>query len=107
MRRTLGFSDDVHAKTIRFTIATWLYEIDWVPERQISEMLGHTDQSGSTRTSRKYAQYRPEKMGKVVKGLEVIWLQVSRRARAYSAGHLLVTRVGVKGKTCKVAHKIQ
>ncbi|MDP3676587.1 MAG: integrase [Novosphingobium sp.] len=90
MRKALGLSDDVHAKTIRYTIATWLYEMDWVPERQISEMLGHVNQSELARTSRIYAQYRPDKMGKVVKGLEVIWLRTSRRVREIDAGQLLV-----------------
>ena len=89
MRRTLDLSDDVHPKTIRYTIATWLYEMDWVPERQISEMLGHLSQNDLAKTSRIYAQYRPERMGKVVKGLELIWLRISRQARAYSALHLL------------------
>ncbi|GAC1613129.1 MAG: hypothetical protein NVS3B27_11160 [Novosphingobium sp.] len=91
MRKVLGLSPDVHAKTIRYTIATWLHETDWVPERQISDLLGHTSQGGLARTSRIYAQCRPQNMGKVVKALEGIWLNISRRARVFNAGHSLDT----------------
>ena len=89
MRRALGLPDDVHAKTIRHTIATMLYEMEWVPERQISEMLGHG--SDLHATSKIYAKYRPEKMGKVVKALSIIWLQVSQEARKIAAVHKLTT----------------
>jgi integrase len=41
MRRTLGLSPDVHPKTIRHTIATLLYSDETVPEREVSELLGH------------------------------------------------------------------
>lgn len=102
MRRTLGLSDDVFPKTIRHTVATWLYEMEWVPERQISEMLGHADDTGLSRTSRIYAKYRPDRMGKVVKGLTIIWLRVSRAARVYASDHTLTT-VGQGGqlKVCR------
>lgn len=77
MREVLGLSADVQPKTIRYTIATWLYEMEWIPERQISEMLGHIDDTGGlARTSRVYAQYRPERMGQVTKGLSLIWLRI-------------------------------
>jgi integrase len=91
MRRVLGLTDDVKPKTIRYTIATWLYEMEWVPERQISEMLGHVEEGGQrlARTSRIYAKYRPEKMGLVVKALTIIWRRLSLQARKYSADHLL------------------
>jgi len=106
MRRTLGLSDDVFPKTIRHTIATWLYEMEWVPERQISEMLGHADETGLSRTSRIYAKYRPDRMGKVVKGLTIIWMRVSRAARAYASDHILTT-IGQGGelKVCKIGEK--
>lgn len=47
--------------------------MDWIPERQISEMLGHTSEDGRglARTSLIYAKYRPEKMGKIVRGLTI------------------------------------
>ena len=97
MRRVLDLDDDVVAKTIRYTIATWLYEMEWVPERQISEMLGHIDDSGRglARTSRIYAKYRPERMGLVVKALTIIWIRLSLKAREYGAGHMLST--GMRG----------
>lgn len=102
MRRVLNLSGDVFPKTIRYTVATWLYEMEWVPERQISEMLGHSD-SGSTglvRTSRIYAQYRPERMGKVVKGLTEIWRQISRKARKFGMNHRLTS--GQRGDPLEV-----
>lgn len=102
MRRTLGLSDDVKPKTIRYTVATWLYEMEWVPERQISEMLGHTEDSRLARTSRIYAKYRPEQMGKVVKGLTMIWMKISRLATAYASDHILTT-VGQGGKNIVLA----
>ncbi len=90
MRRVLNLSDDVQPKTIRYTIATWLYEMEWVPERQISEMLGHIveDKRGLAKTSRIYAKYRPEKMGLVVKALTDIWVRTARQARFYGADHV-------------------
>lgn len=97
MRRALGLSADVEAKTIRYTVATWLYEMEWVPERQISEMLGHTADAGLARTSKIYAKYRPEKMGKIVRALSIIWLRISRQARAYGSDHTLTTE-GQGGK---------
>lgn len=107
MRRVLNLSADVQPKTIRYTIATWLYETEWVPERQISEMLGHVDDTGLARTSRIYAKYRPDRMGKVTKALEGIWLQISRKARTYGSDHYLTTgqrgdafRVVAKGEKC-------
>lgn len=105
MRKVLGLSDDVEAKTIRYTVATWLYEMDWVPERQIAEMLGHAGGLDLARTSRIYAKYRPDRMGKVVKGLELIWLDTARRAKIFAADHLLTTQVGKKGEGYRVVGK--
>lgn len=92
MRRVLDLTSDVNPKTIRYTIATWLYEMEWVPERQISEVLGHYEEGGRglARTSRIYAKYRPERMGLVVKGLSQIWLMIFRMARAYDRQHRLI-----------------
>lgn len=95
MRRTLHLDPEIQPKTIRYTIAAWLYEMDWVPERQISEMLGHIDDGSDTqglaRISRIYVKYRPEKLGKVVKALSIIWMKVSRATRAFGSTHLLAT----------------
>lgn len=91
LRRALGLSEDVFPKTIRHTIATWLYNDPAVPERQVSEMLGH---AGELRqTSKKYVKYRPEYLGEATRALTTIWLRISRLARAYGADHAL-TRQG-------------
>lgn len=105
MRRVLELDDDVKPKTIRYTIATWLYEMPEIPPRQISEMLGHTDDSSSglARTSRIYAKYRPERMGKVLKGLTDIWRQVSRDARTFGTVHILSS--GQRGHPYEVVRK--
>lgn len=92
MRANLGLSNDVQPKTIRYTIATWVYEMDWVPGRQISAMLGHdADPDDVRRTSRIYAKYRPDQLGKVVKALSIVWLRVSREAKKISAVQRLST----------------
>ena len=95
MRRTLGLSDDVFPKTIRHTVATMLHSDGTVPEREIEAMLGHG--SSLNPTTRIYAKYRPEHLANVTRMLATLWLQVSRLARAYHAGHLLTT-TGQGGK---------
>lgn len=90
MRAILGLSSDVHAKTIRHTIATWLYADRAVPERQVSEMLGH--EGKLSRTSRLYAKYQPEHLAEVATALTTIWVRISKQARAYGAVHLLTKR---------------
>lgn len=89
MRKALGLSDDVHAKTIRHTIATWLYSDPSVPERQVSEMLGHG--SKLHRTTQIYAKYDPAFLAEAVKALTMIWRQVSAESRRFGADHLLTT----------------
>jgi integrase len=95
MRRTLDLSPDVHAKTIRHTVATMLYSDGSVPTRQISDMLGHTGELAET--SKRYAHYNPQHMLEVTRALTTIWLQVRRNARQYGADHLLTT-TGQGGK---------
>lgn len=95
MRRAIGLGPDVHPKTIRHTVATMLYADETVPERQIEAMLGHDP--ALARTTRIYAKYRPEHLGKAVAVLTKLWLDVSRAARAYGADHTLTT-VGQGGK---------
>jgi integrase len=94
MREVLGLPKEIVPKTIRYTMATWLYERPEVPERQISEMLGHVaeeDRGGLARTSRVYAKYRPERMGLVVSALTDIWCQAHRWADSHKTLHLLST----------------
>lgn len=95
MRRVLNLTADVYPKTIRHTVATLLYENPSVPERQIEAMLGHAP--SLRRTTQKYAKHRPSHFGEAVVALETLWLQVSRKARAYAADHLLTT-LGQGGK---------
>lgn len=90
MRKVLGLSDDVFPKTIRHTIATWLYSDSNVPERQISEMLGHT--GALSRTSKVYAKYRPERLAEVTTALTSIWREISKEARKIAAVQLLTKR---------------
>lgn len=99
MRKVLGLSDDVFPKTIRHTIATWLYSNPKVPERQVSEMLGHEGEL--RRTSKLYAKYQYDRMAEAVEALTTIWMEISRLARRYAADHLLTT--GPKGKRIVVA----
>ncbi len=69
------------------TIATWLYNDDSVPERQIAELLGH---EGTLReTTKRYVKYDPQRLQQATKELARIWLEVSREARRYSAVHSL------------------
>ncbi|WP_066781887.1 tyrosine-type recombinase/integrase [Sphingomonas sp. CCH5-D11] len=96
MRRTLGLSADVYPKTIRHTIATWLYNDPTVPERQVSEMLGHG--SKLHRTSLLYAKYDPAYLSDVVRALTTIWRQVSGEARRFGADHLLSTGRNEQGR---------
>jgi len=97
MRSVLDLSDDVFPKTIRHTIATWLYADPKVPERQVSELLGHDAPGGGLRrTSKIYAKYRPEYLAEAAIALTTIWMRISALASAYSADHLLTN--GPNGK---------
>lgn len=96
MRRELGLSADVFPKTIRHTIATMLYSDPNVPERQVSEMLGH--EGKLSRTSKLYAKYDPNRLGEAVTALTTIWMEISKAARAFGAVHLLSTGRDAGGK---------
>lgn len=96
MRKALGLSADVFPKTIRHTIATWLYADESVPERQIQAILGHA--IDLHRTTQVYAKYDPTRLRQAVRALTTIWRDVSREARRYSADHLLTTGRGKGGK---------
>lgn len=95
MRAALNLPADTVAKDIRHTIATELYANPDVPERQISELLGHA--GDLHRTTKRYAKYRPDRMREVVAALTTLWLEVSRAAHAFSADHLL-TKEGRRDK---------
>lgn len=98
MRRVLGLSADVFPKTIRHTVSTILYSNASVPPREVVEMLGHEGELA--RTTRIYAKYRPDHLRNVCRALTMLWLQVSREARAYGADHMLTT--GQRGDPFRV-----
>lgn len=87
MRKVLDLSDDVFPKTIRHTIATWLYNDPSVPERQVAEMLGH--EGNLNRSTKRYVKYDPKRLREAVAALTIIWMRISRQATAYAADHLL------------------
>jgi integrase len=87
MRRTLELPADVVAKDIRHTIATELYQNPKVPERQVSELLGHA--GNLERTTKVYAKYRPDRLEGAVRALSELWLAVSREAKRFGADHSL------------------
>ena len=95
MKRALGLSDEIHPKTIRHTVATWLYEDPNVPERQTVELLGH--EGKLARTTRIYAKYNPTRLKPAVRSIERLWLAVRLEMRRYGADHLLTTE-GQGGK---------
>jgi integrase len=96
MRKALGLSADVFPKTIRHTIATMLYTDPNVPERQVSEMLGH--EGKLSRTTKLYAKYDPARLREAVAALTMIWRRISREARRFGADHLLTTGRNEQGK---------
>lgn len=89
MRRVLKLSDDVHAKTIRHTVATLLYSDESVPEREIVELLGH--EGKLARTTRIYAKYDPTRLRNVARVLTTLWRDIKRQALAFDADHSLAT----------------
>jgi integrase len=101
MRKTLGLSADVHPKTIRHTIATILHADETVPGRETSELLGHGGEIAAT--TRIYAKYRPEHLRHAVRALTMLWMAVSKEARAYASDHSLTT--GQRGDAFKVVRK--
>jgi integrase len=89
MRRALGLSADVHAKTIRHTIATRLYSDRTVPERETVELMGH--EGKLARTTRIYAKYSPHHLGNAMRSLTTLWINVHRLAKVYASDHILTT----------------
>lgn len=69
MRRDAGLGQDVVAKTIRHTVATYLRSRG-VPEAEIQGYLGHKAFSGKTEV---YAKYRPEFLGAARVAVDEYW----------------------------------
>ena len=78
---------DIIPYTIRHTVATLLYNDDNVPDRQVSELLGHD--GNLKRTTKRYAKYNPALLKEAERALSSIWLRVSREARRVGAVQLL------------------
>lgn len=87
MRKALGLSGDVVPYAVRHTVATLLYNDPTVPERQVSELLGHA--GNLHRTTKRYAKYSPGHLKEAEQALSRIWLRVSREARKVAAVQML------------------
>ena len=101
MRRVMGFGPDVLPKTVRHTVASILYSDASVPERQVSELLGHTGKLA--RTTSIYAHYDPTRLRDAERALSKLFLAVRREAFAFCAVHLLST-TGQGGKLVLARH---
>jgi integrase len=84
LKRALGLSADVHAKTIRHTIATRLRGMG-VPAAEVSGLLGHAAFKGTTAI---YAKYDPAYLGKAKRALTKIWNEVMAAADKWAAAHM-------------------
>lgn len=89
MRKALGISEDIQPKDIRHTVATLLYNDPTVPEREVSELLGHSGKLATT--TKRYARYSPHHLKNAERALSKLWLRVSREARKLSAVQTLST----------------
>jgi integrase len=69
MRRDAGLGQDVVAKTIRHTVATFMRS-QGVPEAEIQGYLGHKAYGGKTEI---YAKYRPDYLGAARVALDKYW----------------------------------
>lgn len=76
IRRDAGLEQDVVAKTIRHTMATWLRSQD-APEAEIEGMLGHR---AFKRTTGVYAKYRPDYLGKARVAIDAYMVKILESA---------------------------
>ena len=86
MRRALGLSDDVDAKTIRKTMATWMNAAS-VPESEVKTFLGHTP-AGATGH---YIHVRPEHLAVARTSIDAIWLRIMFAIRSWRTNHSRTT----------------
>jgi integrase len=89
MRRALGLSDDVEAKTIRHTVATRLRTMG-VPAEEVETLLGHRVLKKTTAV---YAKYDPAYLKRTRVALSKIFREVSAAAQKWTASHSL-SKVG-------------
>lgn len=88
MRRVLNLSDDVHAKTIRHTVATMLLDDGDLHPHLIESLLGHRVLNKTTAV---YAKWNVRHMSPLIEPLTAIWNMVDSEASAWRARHLLDT----------------
>lgn len=84
MRRALGFGDEVVAKTIRHSVATYL-RTRRVPAEEIETLLGHRVLKKTTRV---YAKYDPDYLASAREVLTTLFNEVQAAADRWDAGHL-------------------
>lgn len=86
MRRVLGLTDDVHAKTIRYTVATWLSNVPGIDLTKIEVLLGHRALKKTTAT---YAKIDVHFLDELKAPLSSIWAWAHHGAGQWSAVHSL------------------
>lgn len=84
LRRALGLGDEVEAKTIRHTVATYL-RTKKVPGEEVETLLGHRVLKKTTRV---YAKYDPDYLAAAREVLSTLFREVMVAADLWDAGHL-------------------
>lgn len=84
LRRALGLGEEVEAKTIRHTVATWL-RTRKVPSDEVETLLGHRVLK---KTSAVYAKYDPDYLAAARGVLSTLFREVMAAADVWDAGHL-------------------
>lgn len=87
MRRALGLDPDIHAKTIRHTVATYMRGAR-VPELDISGQLGHSMKNRATGV---YAKYAPDYLAAARTSIDALWLEVMFAVRSWRTDHIRTT----------------
>jgi integrase len=84
LRRALGLGDEVVAKTIRHTVATYL-RTNRVPTDEIETLLGHRVLKKTTGV---YAKYDPDYLANAQGVLTTMFREVMAAANVWDAGHV-------------------
>lgn len=82
MRRVLDLGPEVHAKTIRHTVATWM-RASGVPEMDVKGQIGH-----SIGVTGIYAKYRPDYLRPARTSIDALGLEIAKAAVQWRADHL-------------------
>ena len=86
MRRVLDLPDDVHAKTIRHSVATWLANVPGIDLTKIEVLLGHR---AIKKTSAVYAKLDVDYLDELKSPLSSIWGWVHHGAGQWGFVHKL------------------